>query len=280
MTKAEEIKVELEALSELQYQLLQAIEKLEEPAEKARQAIKEESERLENVRTQCEENVKSCEENLSACKAALANCLACVEDEDTHCPSCDTEEAAVEQAEEDINQAQQELDDVIAHIANFQSLAEQSLNALNSNKETAASHIEAARQALYNRIMKTIEYLHIKDIALPPTPGQSSHGSEYESAKDRFFEEGAAGDFPNTPNHLRGWMIQEVNREEDRYRSVYGWRGLRDADGNFPPRRQNSAYHVSHTIRHLNIPENFFWELGRDNQRRAARYRRIGRNNF
>lgn len=269
MASGEEIKVELTALSDLRYQLLKAKEYLDKPVEEARQATKRELERLKEIRAQRQAEVSSCASNLSACRAALSSCLTCVEDENTRCPPCGPLETAVDQAETELEQAKEALKEAEAHIANFQSQTEQILNSLISQKEGAAAAIEDARQELNDRIMKTIQYLKGNDIALPPTPGQNPHGGEYRNARNRFYEEGTAGDYPNMATDLRGWMEQEVNRG-GYYRSPGAWRGHRMPDGSFAGRTPRATYHVGHTIRNLNIPENFRWELAQDNQGRTG----------
>jgi hypothetical protein len=271
-----EIKVTLEALSDLNGQLLDAKNALDQPIDEARQNAQKESERLEQVREQRQQAVENCISNVAACEASLQVCLSCV-DEDGNRPSCSSEAAALQQAEADLEQAQQALDEIDAHIANFQSQMEQLINGLVSQKETLESVINTARQEVEKYINNTIQYLKANDVAIPPTPGQSSHGSEYREARRDFFERGAAGDFPNIPTHLRGWMEQEIDRG-GYYRSPGGWRGYRMPDGSFQGGNRRATHHVGHILRNLNIPENYRWELAIDNQGRTGWRTRV--NNY
>ncbi len=276
MTQAEEIKVELEILSELRYQLLKAREYLDELAEKACQVIEQESNRLTQVRDQFQQEVDKCKEEVDACQADLDACLACADEDGNH-PNCSEPAAVLRQAQESLRRAQQALKEVNAHIANFQSQAEKTMQEVNSQKKTMVADLDTAYQALGDRIQKTIQYLKGADIAIPATPGQSAHGAEYQTARRRYYQEATDGDYVNIPTHIRGWMQQEVNRG-GYYRSPYGWRGPQAPDGTYPDRVQ-PPYHVGHVLRNLNIPENFRPELAIDNQARTY-WRTRGMNNY
>jgi hypothetical protein len=280
MSIGEKLKIELTALSQFSEKLLETKEGLDAPIEEARQKAKDELDRLEKVREQrqqdvetCEVNVTTCEASVSACQSSLQNCLAYI-GEDGQRPSCSGEATALRQAEADLRQAEIELHlaehalrETEAHIATFQSQAEYTINSLLSKKEAISTSIDKARQELGNRIEKTIQYIKANDIAIPLTPGQDAHGGEYRKAKKNLYRRAAAGDFPNLPSHIRGWMEQEVNRGGGYYRSPGGGRN------------RGSNYDIGHRVRHLNVAENLVPENIDMNRARPGR-RREALNNF
>ncbi len=236
MSSAEEIKVELEALSEFRYQLQLLQEKIDPAISKAQYAVQEETTRLDTIYEQRQRNV-------DACQSSLNDCMNTVDDEGRH-PSCAAELSA-------LRQAQQALQEIKTHIASFKAQAEKKLEEMTRSRQSILKSIDDSSQYLNNHIQQTLLYLKGNDIALPATTGQDSHGSAYQRARRRWYREAAAGDFENEPSHLRGWMRQEVNA-----RGYYA-----SPDG----------YDVGHYMRNLNIPENFRWEAAEMNRGRAAR---------
>lgn len=234
MSNGEQIKVELEALSELRYQLQILQEKLNDTIMKAQYAVREETNRLSSIREQKEKDIENC-------RTALDRCRALVDDEGRR-PPCYTEMAALQRAQDALVAIQ-------SHITSFQSQAEQNLNQLNRYRESVSTKVEDARKYLQIHIEQTLRYLKENDVAIPGTPGRDAHGSDYQRARRRWYRE--ARDFENEPSHLRGWMRQEVN-----------------AGGYYS---SPDGYDVGHFIRNLNIPENFRWEAAEMNRGRAAR---------
>lgn len=244
------IEAEVYALSDFNTMLRKSNESIDSIMVESKRAFESEINRLESIRQERQFEVEKCER-------ALQHCLSTPVDEDEPPPSCHAEELALQEA-------QQKLNEIENHLETFRSNGETLLEKIESLFISTMNATSNARGYLEKHIKELLDYLKSHPGEIEGFRGAGDHKTQYQRARKEWFRRGAAGELENEPNHLTGWMRQEVHRGGSYYRSPGRLRNV----------QRVSQYETGHIVAGIDVPENFRWELRADNILRPHNARR------
>jgi len=243
------VEVEVYALSDMNTALGKLDETIRQALEQAQRAVEAEIARLQRAVQRRQQEVARCQSELAYCRSQV--------DDEGRSPPCTAEQQALREAEASLREAQEQA-------KRFGDQAGQYQQREARFRQATDGVIRSARVDLEEHIHAGLRYLRSHPSEIGSVPGAGTHGSLYRQARDEWFRRGARGELRTEPRELQGWMRQEVRRGSY-YRSPYGG-----------SRGSTSSYHTAHYVAGVDIPENFRWQIARDNIQRMHHARRMG----